>query len=634
MNDKLYDLISYLMEHDQITAKQLANIFNVSDRSIRNYIQVINKSYNNLILSSNKGYSINYAYSMSDIILNKNQIKNFNQEQRKNYVLKELLFSNRIDYFDLSERLYVSEHTILSDINKIRVLLNEYDLTIKRKSTYFSLIGEEQNKRKILCYLIFKESNGFLPDYISHYKDTNILNKLTINTRRILNNDGLFYNDYTLENIVIHLLIYIQRISEDYFLSDNNTSLPLNFTKESQSAAKELAAMLTEEFDVVIPNIEITYLILLIDTNTTSINAEDLIISNYQEYIGDYYVEITKKIIDSINKYFSLDIDNDDFLIRLALHIKALCSRSVKSHFIANPFTNQMKATYPFIYEIGVFISSILKKEEQIFINDDEIAFLAFHIGSYIELKNEKQSIKCLLIIPDYHIMRQLIYNNIKTRLKRKVHIQETTTYDLPQDIFDFYISYKQIPKLNLPLFKIPLFPENQNFLELEKYVDHLISSQSYSKVANKYLSLNERQLFKLDYYHETSTKMIQALAEELINLGYVRSDFTQMVLERESLSSTAYIDNIAFPHAMEMNANKTVLSIVINQKPILWGKRTVNIIILIACSMNERKLFRELTEVLTSRIYNDSSFIFEIMKCKSYGNFIDIIFDSKEDDR
>jgi len=634
MNDKLYDLISYLMEHDQITAKQLATIFNVSDRSIRNYIQVINKSYHNLILSSNKGYSINYANSMSDIILNKNQIKNFSQEQRKNYVLKELLFNNRIDYFDLSERLYVSEHTILSDINKIRVLLNEYDLTIKRKSTYFSLIGEEQNKRKILCYLIFKESNGFLPDYISHYKDTNILNKLTINTRRILNNDGLFYNDYTLENIVIHLLIYIQRISEDYFLSDNNTLLPLNVTKESQSAAKELAAMLTEEFDVVIPNIEITYLILLIDTNTTSINAEDLVISNYQEYIGDYYVEITKKIIDSINKYFSLDIDNNDFLIRLALHIKALCSRSVKSHFIANPFTNQMKATYPFIYEIAVFISSILKKEEQIFINDDEIAFLAFHIGSYIELKNEKQSIKCLLIIPDYHNMRQLIYNNIKTRLKRKVHIQETTTYDLPQDIFDFYISYKQIPKLNLPLFKISLFPENQNFLELEKYVDHLISSQSYSKVANKYLSLNERQLFKLDYYHETSTKMIQALTEELINLGYVRSDFTQMVLERESLSSTAYIDNIAFPHAMEMNANKTVLSIVINQKPILWGKRTVNIIILIACSMNERKLFRELTEVLTSRIYNDSSFIFEIMKCKNYGNFIDIIFDSKEDDR
>lgn len=60
--------------------------------------------------------------------------------------------------------------------------------------------------------------------------------------------------------------------------------------------------------------------------------------------------------------------------------------------------------------------------------------------------------------------------------------------------------------------------------------------------------------------------EIIELLAEQMISLGYVASDFKEEVWKRENASSTAFM-NIAIPHPMKMSAYKTSIAVAICPK-------------------------------------------------------------------
>lgn len=55
------------------------------------------------------------------------------------------------------------------------------------------------------------------------------------------------------------------------------------------------------------------------------------------------------------------------------------------NYYAKNPMTNKIKATYPLIYDIAVFIAQELNHDYNITLTEDEITFIAFHIGAYFE---------------------------------------------------------------------------------------------------------------------------------------------------------------------------------------------------------------------------------------------------------
>ncbi|HHQ8779981.1 TPA: BglG family transcription antiterminator, partial [Clostridioides difficile] len=219
-------------QHDWIDSSTLANYLNVSTRSIRKYVNEIN-SNGAFILSSKKGYKVNLNTNCQTKI---DSSENISPDNRLNLILKELIVnSNGINIFDLSEELFVSPATIEGDIVKANKFIGSYNLKIKQSKFLLKLVGNESAKRKLMSSIIFKETGSdFLSlfDVQKIYQEYN-LTKLKENIIYILKKYNLFINEYAINNILLHLMITIDRIKKNNYIDsvevvnyiDNNVDI-------------------------------------------------------------------------------------------------------------------------------------------------------------------------------------------------------------------------------------------------------------------------------------------------------------------------------------------------------------------------------------------------------------------------
>ena len=76
------------------------------------------------------------------------------------------------------------------------------------------------------------------------------------------------------------------------------------------------------------------------------------------------------------------------------------------------------------IYDISIYISSLIQKKLNIQFKEDEIAFIALHVGSLLEKKKtSKKNIQLLLFANDYHNISEQMKQTIETSLDRSIVI-------------------------------------------------------------------------------------------------------------------------------------------------------------------------------------------------------------------
>ncbi len=78
---------------------------------------------------------------------------------------------------------------------------------------------------------------------------------------------------------------------------------------------------------------------------------------------------------------YRVDLVDETFVLRLALHVQNLLRRAEESALTRNPLTRSLKTTYPMIFEVAVSIASGLHDRLGTPIHDDEIAYIAMHVG-------------------------------------------------------------------------------------------------------------------------------------------------------------------------------------------------------------------------------------------------------------
>ncbi|MCY7915897.1 PRD domain-containing protein, partial [Bacillus haynesii] len=92
-----------------------------------------------------------------------------------------------------------------------------------------------------------------------------------------------------------------------------------------------------------------------------------------------------KKLLEKVHECYFIEIVDDEFFVKFTLHIRNLLFRAKHGQMVKNPLTYKLKDSYPLIYELAVFISNQIQLMENIHIGEDEISYIAFHIGSYFE---------------------------------------------------------------------------------------------------------------------------------------------------------------------------------------------------------------------------------------------------------
>ena len=607
-----------------VESSYLADNFRVTSRTIRNYVNRLNaESQTPLIESSYRGYRLISAAQPSENAVPEKT------ENRSNFIVRRLIGATEpINIYDLADELFISESTLESDIKRARNFIKYFGLKIERTRDTIFILGSELNKRRLINHLITVEN----PDNFIAFTNTNILSgnyrssQLLGKVTEIFRRHGLFINDYGLNNMILHLIVMIDRIRKEQNITESVVISKVQKTKD-YFVSVEIKDLIEEIYRIRLSDAELYYLTLIISSNSNTHDYSFVTRSNLTEFIDEQHILITRKVIRRLEETYYLEPFDDDFMLKMTIHVHNLLQRVPNGVFVHNPMTEKMKATYPLIYDMAVFVANELRDQQDLLLNEDEIAFLAFHVGSYLEHnKIIREKVTCAFLYAEYHDMHQTALNKIREAfsdditLIKVASVADTENLNICADLIlsPVKINFRTEGKVIV----IHPFLTGQDFILIKTEIESIKKRKQRNLISTTIKRFLERRLFKKEYYAKDEYEMIEWLTGECYELGLCDASFCDEVLEREGLSSTSFGNLVAVPHSLMQNALHSFLSVVINEKSMQWGNDQVNIIVLIGISKEDRKAFRELFDDLIT-ILSEPVNVSKLIRCKDYDGFI-----------
>ncbi|MFR7591052.1 MAG: BglG family transcription antiterminator [Longibaculum sp.] len=635
MKKRHIDLIQFLKSQNQpLNSQEIADYFHVSNRSIKNYVREINSKYQNpIIMTSHHGYEINKKVLP---LFNITQNKKIPQtdEERSFYIIKQFIleYNSNLDLFDLCDYLSIGYSTLKSLISKMNKMYSSYDIKFICKNDYLQIIGDDKNLRQLISYVISEESKIHfldiqkLSEYFKSISIDNLLH-IIISTFKKYN---YYLNDFTTINLLLHLSILLDRKMNDIHLELNQSHLFQIEDPKEKELLNDLFQLLEEEFIISLNDSEKFEIYLLFKSNAHTSTQDDFI-----QLVGKEIIELINHYVQQIYNLYMIDLSSKAFIAPLSLHIKNLIFRLKNNNFIKNPMTNIIKYNNPTIFDIATFIGIDLMTRYNIYINEDEIAFLAIHIGAEIEKQNiNKFKIPCILFAPYYHNISSTISNSLLSNFGNQIHII-ANVYDKDEimkiikktDASPFTIIFTTIPLENIDNYTVvqinPLNISNQYTIIQEAIIENKHKYNIYNFQKN-FHNFFEKDLFTYYDFMSSRDEVITYLCNQLLTKNYVDHTFYEKVCSREEAATTAF-DGIAIPHSVEMDAIKTSVAIIISKKGIQWGHQNVSIVFLIAINKADRRIFKELYEFIIS-LCNNKEIVKMLKNCSTFDNFKKII--------
>ncbi|WP_288596336.1 PRD domain-containing protein [uncultured Thomasclavelia sp.] len=571
MRRKQEELINYLYTHNEkVTANILSKALNLSIRTIKSYIAELNMNYPSLISSSNRGYVIDKVKANS-LLQYKDDIPQ-DYESRCIYIIKKTLLEKQdyIDIFDLCEELFISYSTLKKDIYKMNTSFANFKITFSSENNKLHVGGSEQNKRKLISHVMSEEVSGnFLNLTLlqESFPDYDLDDACTL-IKDICKQHHYYLNDFSCVNFILHVTIMVSRINHGNHIINNNELIQVT-NKNDEKIAKELCLALEQVFNVSFNSSEILEIYILFKNNANYINNEN---ENVSLLVSDEIIQITKNIIKNVDEHFFINLDSDNFITPFMLHLKNLKNRLIKNNLLKNPMLDSIKISCPTIYDISTFIAYQLTLSFHENVNEDEIAFIALHVGTEIERqKKEETKVSCLLLCPEYLNITSTLHKKIMMDFGDQLTIQKSISFEneILGNNFDLLIT--TVPVLESTNYFTVLLPPFPMSYEKNKILDAIIRIENTKKsqilTNNLNFYFNEKLFYSMNEDISKSA-VINELAERMINLGYVEENFKEEIWKRETASSTAFM-NIAIPHPMKMSAYKTSIGVVISHKGI-----------------------------------------------------------------
>lgn len=573
LHKKRNQLIDFLLNQNReyVSASALAEILNVTDRTIRNYIKDINESFSDIvIISSPQGYKLLKDDSQFD----QERVGSTNKEMEEALlefeIIQFLMNEDRyITYDEIADKFYYSPQTIRSRMQRLTMNIDALGIDVSIDTKVFKgmkLLGTEMQKRILLESFftsisvkkeMFKDFviNGFRswvePETIeSVFKVVDEINK----------NDQLNMEFSIYKKLTTQLIIIIHQINAGHLVAIQDTEL-VNLTdfKEFEVAEAFRSQLrecvhITDDEAIFLVN----YLISL------QLDLDDAKIKNKNpEVIGKI-----EGILRQVEQVYQVPTYSQTrFRNNISNHIYRIINPASHNLLIYNPFVKETKAEYFFSFSIASNIALQIEKEFAVEIQDSEIAYLAYHIQVILDSQHKKRKkLKTIILYSRSYERTKLIASKIATYFDEldigKIE-KWSSDYEFdhsylyiginlaftPQTTANFIMIQNGFQSIDIK--KIRFFLEAQNSI-IEDAAIHWMNENSPDEAIRHLLSLNGQE-----HYYEPTMK-------------------------RERMSYTSIGNLVAIPHPyFEMEDYKERVIIGVNKKAIQWGNELVQLIII-----------------------------------------------------
>lgn len=629
MKDKYQDIINILKSSEEcISSAQIAIKMNISQRSVKTYIKDINLQYPSLILAEKKGYRLNTDY---DISLSTKETDNTipqTQEERVRYIIKTILngeshpVSN--DIYDIADAIYVSIATIKRDLALASEVCKKYNtvLTLEKDALYID--GKEHDKRNLMTYIYmfeFEQSNLHMEGMQALFPEYDVQQIKEIITDTCRQNQYII-NGYAINNIVLDILISIDRIRHSLLSEETHTDISFHY--HEMELAKEITKKFEEMYHITYNQEELMSFTTLLFSNLLRVDYQEMTLDDLQKIVGIETYTLAEEIIEDTTDYF-LKNRSIDFFKKFTLHLSNLLLRTKTNHINNNLLTDTIKNTCPLLFDCAVNISNIIYKKTGFIINDDEIAYIALHIGNLLG-EEQNQKLSCAFIVHDYYDFSNNLKRKLANRFSSQVDFDQYCEISMihPSE-YDLIIStYPVLPSDTDNYVVITSLLTDKDITNIEQKIAEIEKKKAKQLLINQLLSVTSPDFFYRNPSISSKEALIQQMVERLTANHYVDENYVQEVLYREHISSTCF-NLIAVPHSLNMSAHKTMLSIALFDKPIDWGSKKVNLVILFAIHKDDKYIFHNIFDNLITLLVEEQH-IFQVIHSKHYHEFIEHI--------
>jgi len=600
-------MLNYLIKNPGWhSVDELAIYVGVSKRTIKNYYK--NLSIDNKIESSNKGY--HFIDGAKKI----NEDYEDTKKGRLFLFLNKLISNGSYNIFDLSQDMYLSEST-LKEIGKLAAeYTKRFDVNIYLKGDDFIIEGEEINKRHILSDMIYKESEGSfisqstLNAYFPAMNTDDIFTIVEVCAR----NHDIYINTFDLSNIVLHISIAIERISDD-----SKIEQIVNVKEGASLFATDVLSSVEQEMQVQFSENEKNFLSLIIDAAISRWNSKTLL-----EKVPASVQSLLNDIENYIFHTYRVNLKKNNFSDQLAIHVTRLIQRLEEGTVVHNPMLNDMKISSPTIYECAVLVADRVGEYVHKPVPDSEIAYIAMHIGNAIaEQIAENKRITTVVLAPNYqNSLMETIDRINKTFSELTIVKTVSDEKDIPDNV-DFIISIGKIIQSDIPNINISIFLTSNDIKKINLKIQDVRTLKETNVFDQNLYDFFDKRFFEINNNYNNRDEVIDHIFETFYDNGVVKQEYKNALFDREKMSSTAF-GNIAIPHSIKMNAIKTKAFVLINQKGIWWDdKNKVNIVIALAVMKDDVKMFRDIFDKV-SDVMIDAQHVAELVSCKTYEEF------------
>lgn len=619
-----------------VTGKYLADVNRVTVRTIRNDLkrldEILNRHGARVESLMGKGYRL--------VIREDRLFRQFLQshieapghrlpmtpEERVSHLIRRLLLSDGyLKLEDLADEIYVSKSTLQNDLKLVKERLGKYDIRLISRPHYgLKVVGREMKLRFCMADTLFSRKDRW-----HTAQDSPLLPLPREELERIrqiilkhIQAYRITISDISVHNLLMHIAIACRRIRSGNRVTLYPADLKEIINQREYEVAGRIVRDVEDAFGLSFPREEIAYVAIhLLGTKMTMPDEGGTLPP--EQVVDEKILQLVRAALDKIESELEIDLKQDRKLIMdLALHLKPAIHRYKYGMNIRNPMLEDIKKHYPLAFEAGVIAGMALEEETGIKISEDEVGYLALHLGVAIERKKSTTAPKrCLIVCASGLGTAQLIYYKIKNRFGNRLDVVGTTEYynlhrwDL-RDI-DFVISSIPISEsLPVPVVEVSAVIGNPDLSRIESYI---------LERKSRPIHYFRKDLLFLGRRFSSREEVLSFMHEQLREKDMVDPDFLEGIHDREKVAPTAYGNLVAVPHPITPRSDQTFIAVCTLEKPVVWGDRPVQLILVLSVKRESQEDLQSLYELL-GKIIESPALVRSLLKARSVEGFIGVL--------
>jgi PRD domain protein len=649
---RYFEIINLVINsNDEITVKDISNLYNITERSIRYDIDELNvffqeKNNKDIIEINNNRLKILYSENeIEDIVENIKEKEYFLSENERVDILSYEIFLSKnefiLQYF--TEKYNLSKTTVRYSLKELNKIISEYGLVIDMNNNRgYKIIGSEINIRKYIINILREYIKNTKEKKIEYDPLKKIIQKFYKKSRieeskniinKILDYTGKTISDEAFETLQLFLFISVIRNKNDHEIEEDvENEIFLSKTMEFSKIREILEK---------IENIKEKDIHYFVDffLGSYSYNLE------YSYFLNWILIEsLIDQFIKLLSDKLKVNLTEDKILRKELLnHIKPAIYRMKNKFKLTESILSEVKKQYMELFIKTKSSLKIISDFIDLSFDEDEAAFITVMIQRAIMRNNPSTLLKkdpnILIVCGLGYSSSRFLYENINNRFQVNIidiipfNQLENYNYLKKADIIistlDFKLDGMDVITVNAvmnekDILKLKNYglPEKKSKIklsellsiikkvpdetELKKQLMRNFGENIYDDMGEKsetgksFVELLSEKSIKLNVAANNLDEVIEITGQTMIDSGLVKEEYTDE-LKNQIIQYGKYIlvgDKTILPHGQLLkNVRETGFSLITLKKGIDFFGSEIKIVICLA-SRNKDEHLRAILEL------------------------------------